>query len=262
MNIETVNNFIVNNFITITLLIILFLIFAFRKKITHIIMKKVPDNYLMVLALFIICLVLVYFGFDIYHRNLINGDQLSYMGAIIGGGITLFGVYATIDHTNHLRKEDQLRHDQERREDLAIQYKPIISIKSYHEKNFINQRNNLIHLLFKVSNIGRGEMYQCHIKASILINNEIAISSKKLNQKNNRYDILAPTQEEVYEILFKLPEHLKYKENYIDVSFNIDGFDLFNNKIKLLNKNKHLVINKNNKITRRVYAIKTNESEE
>lgn len=128
MNIETIRYFIVNNFITIALLITLFLIFIFRKKITDIIMKKVPDNYLMVLALFIICFVFVYYGFDFYHRNIINGDQLSYMGSIIGGGITLFGVYATIDHTNHLRKEDQKRHNQERKENLALQYKPYISL--------------------------------------------------------------------------------------------------------------------------------------
>ena len=96
MNIGTIRYFIVNNLITIALLIILFLIFAFRKKITDTTIKKIPDNYLMVIALFIICFVFVYFGFDFYHKNIINGEQLSYMGSIIGGGITLFGVYATI----------------------------------------------------------------------------------------------------------------------------------------------------------------------
>ena len=44
-------------------------------------------------------LMLIFTGFWFYHNGLINGTQLGYAGAIIGGGITLLGVYITIVYT-------------------------------------------------------------------------------------------------------------------------------------------------------------------
>lgn len=187
MNIETIRYFIVNNLITIALLITLFLIFIFRKKITDIIMKKVPDNYLMVIALFIICFVFVYFGFDFYHKNIINGEQLSYMGSIIGGGITLFGVYATIDHTNHLRKEDQKRHDQERKEELSLLYMPIISISSTREP--VNKLCNKIILTIDSDEFDKNSLLS--IPCKIVLKNNGRGEATKLIFKDIEANIIA-----------------------------------------------------------------------
>ncbi|MEE0777503.1 MAG: hypothetical protein UJ210_00610 [Massilimicrobiota sp.] len=186
MNIETIRYFIVNNFITIALLITLFLIFIFRKKITDIIMKKVPDNYLMVLALFIICFVFVYYGFDFYHRNIINGDQLSYMGSIIGGGITLLGVYLTINYEKQTRKEDQIKHDQERKSELSLLYMPIISVSSTYE--FVDKLCSEIRLYFDNKQFDNNSLYT--IPCKIVLKNSGRGEATKLFFKDIEINVI------------------------------------------------------------------------
>lgn len=71
---------------------------------------------------------------------------VGYGGAIIGGGLTLIGVWWTI--------KDQ---DEKRKEDLAVQYRPIISIDvGLHE---IIDKNDEHGLVLKIDeyNIGKGE---------------------------------------------------------------------------------------------------------
>lgn len=170
---------------------------------------------------------------------------VGYGGSILGGFLTLYGVWWTIEDNNKQKKEE-----------LKLQYRPIIQIKSYHEKNFLNKRKHLVHLLFKITNIGRGEICECSITTKIYLNHKITINSDKITHKNNYFEILAPLQEEVYELLFELPKNLISEEILIDVLFNINGYDLFNDQIKIPNKIKHLVINKNQKILRRIYSIK------
>lgn len=119
-------------------------------------------------------LMLIFTGFWFYHNGWINGTQLGYAGAIIGGGITLLGVYITIVYTENSRKEDQQRHDQDRREDLANQYKPYISL--IPQKNLQNEGidindyvkydkiNKKYHFEIVYKNIGRGDAKNLRIQ--------------------------------------------------------------------------------------------------
>ena len=76
------------------------------------------------LALTSLCLI--YIGFQCYHLNYINDAQLGYAGAILGGSMTLIGVWWTIDSQ-----------EKKRLEDLAIQYMPILKIDANVENNNI-----------------------------------------------------------------------------------------------------------------------------
>ena len=53
---------------------------------------------------------------------------VGYGGSILGGFLTLYGVWWTIEDNKKQREEDQKRHDQERKEDLANQYKPYLTL--------------------------------------------------------------------------------------------------------------------------------------
>lgn len=90
---------------------------------------------------------------------------ISYYGAIIGGGLTLFGVWWTITENKKDLKEQQNRLDEQRKEDLAIQYKPYL-ILTQNKKIDLNaydifiMTNNNTHPLNEtviLKNIGRGE---------------------------------------------------------------------------------------------------------
>lgn len=79
---------------------------------------------------------------------------IGFYGAIIGGGITLGGVAWTIHNQNKLRKED-----------LAIQYKPILFLSNNFitkaenriPENRIKQCNENTTYYLKLKNLGRGE---------------------------------------------------------------------------------------------------------
>lgn len=61
-------------------------------------------------------------------RSFINceGDMFSYSGAVIGGGMTLFGVIITIMYQEIKLDEDREEKEKQHKEDLAIQYRPFL----------------------------------------------------------------------------------------------------------------------------------------
>ena len=136
--------------------------------------KKTPTNYLIIF----LAILLLFAGY-LYKVYLDpNVDYLAYAGAIVGGLFTVVGVTMTINYENDIRKEDQLRHDQERKEELAIQYKPMIILKSAEVitndqeiPDFINdlyefsintekiENSHERRFLINLENVGFGEAY-------------------------------------------------------------------------------------------------------
>lgn len=96
---------------------------------------------------------------------------ITYAGSIIGGGITLAGVYITIAANNR-----------QRREDLSLQYMPVLTerIVPYAEKTTLCSEITYLfgHPLFddndtefcsqqiELENVGRGEIVNCNIAMS------------------------------------------------------------------------------------------------
>lgn len=102
---------------------------------------------------------------------------INFFGAIIGGITTLAGVWLTIREERKNSLEQQKRLELQRREDLAIQYKPYLELTnpitlrnediyySYSTYNDIFDLNETLYL----KNIGRGEA----IITSIYVSNQI-----------------------------------------------------------------------------------------
>ena len=100
------------------------------------------------------------FGFIIEANR---GDWINFYGAIIGGGVTLGGVYWTIQYEKKMRIEDKDELEDQRKENLAIEYRPIlISIDTISIK--FNKKSNNLEVEGVLKNIGRGEATNIHIR--------------------------------------------------------------------------------------------------
>lgn len=58
---------------------------------------------------------------------------VGYGGSILGGLLTLYGVWWTIRKQDEINRDDGERHNKERFSDLTIQYMPILFFESYHQ---------------------------------------------------------------------------------------------------------------------------------
>ena len=76
---------------------------------------------------------------------------IGYGGAIIGGLLTLYGVTMTINYEKKAREKDIIAQENQRIDNLAIQYRPILKVKIHDIKN-----NNDCYKITYI-NCGRGE---------------------------------------------------------------------------------------------------------
>lgn len=120
------------------------------------------DAIIFALIISVFCIFLI---LTIPYLFKLQGDILSFSGAIIGGGLTLIGVYLTIDYNNKANKEQREQHDKERKEELAIQYKPIPLIDiTPQEEPFLDSDKQFLHLNLTLTNVGRAEGIKLLIK--------------------------------------------------------------------------------------------------
>ena len=90
--------------------------------------KKTKKYGIILFVLSLLVLTIIVVGYLI--RNIANceGDMFSYSGAVIGGGLTLVGVIITIMYQEKKSDKDKIDQEKQRNEDLAIQYKPYLSL--------------------------------------------------------------------------------------------------------------------------------------
>lgn len=101
-------------------------------------------------ACFILLCLLV---FVLFFENINNmEDWLGFVGAIIGGAMTLIGVKWTIKEEKKDLLNQQIKQEQQRREDLAAQYRPMLLIEPLNKQ--YSQPGNIE---LKYTNVGRGE---------------------------------------------------------------------------------------------------------
>lgn len=101
-----------------------------------------------------------------YYATIISG--------ITGGALTLGGVWWTIVEQKNDLKEQQKRLDDQRREDLVIQYKPIIIIKNTKVKEIAEGLN----VIFTFENQGRGEATNVEFLTFLANNRDEYMSSQ------------------------------------------------------------------------------------
>lgn len=165
---------------------------------------------------------------------------INFFGSIIGGGATLIGVWVTIKEQKDEFTMEQSRIENQRREDLAIQYKPVLHLHGvldsthgmyYRDLNFVSSysysHNNKpeyidllekedydIKLFFSLKNIGRGCIANGCIK-SYSIKNPDDFDNQLLDH-NTDISIadLVPNQEMA--IVLHLPGLLRLKNNLLE----------------------------------------------
>lgn len=149
------------------------------------------------------------------------GEWITALSTLAGGVLTLGGVWWTINVQNDQRKED-----------LAIQYKPIINIEynSLYESRLLDEDNNFFLFPVKIINHGRGEALNISIKYNYGESMKFKIGENFLTINNFfTCEIIFPVRVfEPYPMIFDdniYIEHLKIKHNIF-----IEYFDIFNNK--------------------------------
>lgn len=165
---------------------------------------------------------------------------INFFGSIIGGGATLIGVWVTIKEQKDEFTMEQSRIENQRREDLAIQYKPVLHLHGvldsphgmyYRDLNFVssysyshNNEPEYIDLLekekydrkfiFSLKNIGRGCIANGYIK-SYSIKNPDDFDNQLLDHNTNiSIEDLVPNQEMA--IVLHFPGLLRLKNDLLE----------------------------------------------
>lgn len=142
---------------------------------------------------------------------------LSYCGSILGGFLTLYGVWWTIKDQNN-----------KRREELAVQYRPILT---FCESN-VSFLSSLILLKLKLKNNGRGECSD--VKISISSNDCIAIL-KNIPSSQICSDDSIPIEVSIFKAKKNINTTSKQKFEEINendhflIDVNIEYNDIFQN---------------------------------
>lgn len=140
---------------------------------------------MLVVVVVVLCAILIYEGLCYYNEGKIGGDELSYIGTITGGGLTLFGVILTIIITIEIHKADVRQRDSERKENLSIEYKPVLQIEEkdviyrsykreepvydysdeegFHIVDIETWTEHIFYIKLKLKNCGRGEILRGHV---------------------------------------------------------------------------------------------------
>ncbi|MCD7894900.1 MAG: hypothetical protein LUG60_14585 [Erysipelotrichaceae bacterium] len=195
-----------------------------------------------------IILLLIIIGICAYRFHCIKGAELSYLGAILGGSLTLFGVWWTI--------EDQR---ESRLEELSIQFRPMVIL--YDEYKLFNDHiiNDLYFnydktyktqfkpkymqinekhekdkkICFSVKNIGKGDTKNFKFTKIVLENKDIFCNYILDNNEIIKLKDLLYDQELAFNLNF--PMYLKIDNSYqgksvvaiINIYFNYeDEFQL------------------------------------
>lgn len=184
--------------------------------------------------------ILILIGNHIYHLGYINEAQLGYAGAIIGGSMTLIGVWWTIDNQ-----------EKQKREELELTYQPILScnIVPYKEMNqlcseltllfnhigFDDSNHETIPYMLEFKNTGRGEIrtFHANIKSCIIIsspfNDDNQIDLSKSYMLGDGFFNFFPINGSQY-ILIRIPKQIqtyipaKYIRIEVCLSSFISGF--------------------------------------
>lgn len=117
--------------------------------------KDLFDSFLFILLFFIILLFICFATWSIYAVLILNDiNILSFWGSIIGGSMTLFGVWWTLKRQEKIRKED-----------LAVQYKPyllsptssVLRIEDIYSLGIEKGNKTFLNKVLHLQNNGRGE---------------------------------------------------------------------------------------------------------
>lgn len=151
---------------------------------------------------------------------------ISASASIAGGALAFGGVWWTIKDQNKKRKEDLEKRDREKKEELAIQYRPLLECINNNDVKFQPQiKDNILFGYLFIHNVGRGEAINIHVSSisdSVLF---YETNNTKCTGKNASISYLPIKNETAFPFKYvgvlpevnktiKLQFHLKYTDLY------------------------------------------------
>lgn len=126
------------------------------KKIINSLRKHIIVTFTLIITVIIILpfLILTPTDYGIFEKSDAQAI-VSYLGAIIGGALTLVGVRWTINDQNKNKLLDNKRYEKEKQESLRIQYRPILTVSNEIGRPILLDNSIMCNL--KIENKGRGE---------------------------------------------------------------------------------------------------------
>lgn len=209
-------------------LLVLFLLailyeYCFSKKLEiQSILKKYFVHVLVVIFLFALItpLILYFFGLFKEKRALENSDILGYYGALIGGGVTVLGIYWTFNYERLISAE-------ERKETSLPLLKFSLSTLTKDEDSDNTEPYDL-HLY-------RG--LEINVEYDDLMKEEWNLPYKLIKLKNKRINILIARNINIDSTITKLSK--RYKDGCLNINL-----EKFKNKIEEFTKKNHEISNK------------------
>ena len=184
--------------------------------------------HLIIFTLFIILICSLFLGILFYIARFFESplesgyDYLGFIGSIIGGLLTLIGVYYTVQAENKRWKIENEKRDKEILDNKKILYKPIIVVKNIvNSGSSYNEDKNYSTLKFKYSikNVGRGEALNVKIHCNV--------RNESLLYPNNQEKYMIPKDstlsfEESVQVLSKGKKKLTV--NYVLIKIEYEDF--------------------------------------
>lgn len=187
--------------------------------------KKIYTESKHFILIILFTLVLLFIGAPLFNAiatnklsfHFINKDNydawIGFYGSVLGGALTLGGVWWTIKYEKQELEKSKNKHDLERKEELFLQYKPLLKCDIHYSTS--EDINKLFY--FQIENVGRGELLNINISfPDELLESEMTIGP----------EILLPSRKLSYLIL--CTSKIKAGSN---AKIIIEGNDCFKNKI-------------------------------
>lgn len=200
-----------------------------------------------ILWIIIFTLLLLFIGAPLFNAiatnkwslNFINENNydawIGYYGSVLGGALTLGGVWWTIDKQNKDRHEDDLKHIQERKEELEILYKPVLTFPvRYSQATILIPAAHSYSFILK--NKGRGEVNNIKIsyssKDAIIILEEDYQHFLAIDDVTTMKFFISHQTNNIVNNCAKMDKTIKDNDKF-NISFEISYEGIFGNTYKI-----------------------------
>lgn len=225
-------------------------------------MKFIKENWKMITVILLIVILFPSIILVASNKKLLSYNTaiaiIGYGGSILGGFLTLYGVWWTIKD-----------HETKRREDLSIQYMPLMVCEEFNttmnniENNILDAistslystfkegipKNYLkeIKIVLKIGNFGRGEAIVTNIKTALAVypsEDDNFINESHDNPLNQNNIIIAPSQSKNINLIFSFDTRKPIPKKMI-FAINLTYFSHFDNNEITMNSSLSIKIDKN-----------------
>ena len=151
---------------------------------------------------------------------------VGYGGSILGGFLTLYGVWWTIEDNNKQRKEDK-----------KIEYLPILRIEQDEKESEL--KNHILTLAFSLLNFGRGEAQDVNLdfETKMIARDNTTTNINAYQIVKDNLSLIIKNEYKRFYISYIVPKEMTFPTIFT-VQFTIEYYDLFQDKKYCYKQNK------------------------